>query len=98
MRKIIKESIQAFNSAISFKKQNMEVIVKPNVTILLLHGNEIAYSYNDPERTLSITNAGWFTNTTKERLNALDDVYLVQKRGLWFLNGVEWDGNLINIK
>ena len=71
MRKITKESTEAFNNATPFNKQNMSVEVKPNVTILKLHGNAIAYRYNDPERTLSITNCGWESNTTKERLNAL---------------------------
>jgi len=63
MRKITKESIQAFLSAEPFNKQNTSVEVLPNVTILKLHSNPIAYLYNDPNNTLSITNADWFTNT-----------------------------------
>ena len=51
MRTITRESITAFNNAKSFKKQNMSVEVLPNVTILKLHGNSIAYQYNDPEKT-----------------------------------------------
>ena len=98
MRTITKESIAAFNNANTFNKQNMSVEVLPNVTILKLHGNSIAYQYNNPERTLSITNCGWQSNTTKERLNALNDVYIYQKKGIWYLNGAEWDGNLIDIK
>jgi len=81
-----------------FKKSNMEVEVLPNVTVLKLFGNRIAYRYNDPERTLSITNCGWNTATTKERLNALPDVSIQQVRGEWFLNGREWDGKLIDVK
>jgi len=81
-----------------FKKSNMEVEVLPNVTILKLFGNRIAYRYNDPERTLSITNCGWNTVTTKERLNALPDVSIQQVRGEWFLNGKKWDGKLIDVK
>tara|TARA_R110001606_G_scaffold265802_1_gene414790 strand:- start:173 stop:478 length:306 start_codon:yes stop_codon:yes gene_type:complete len=98
MKTITKESIEAFNSAKTFNKQNMSVEVLPNVTILKLHGNSIAYQYNNPERTLSITNCGWQSNTTKERLNALNDVDIYQKKGIWYLNGAEWDGNLIDIK
>jgi len=97
MAKITEESIDAFNSATPFNKQNMSVEVKPNVTILKLHGNPIAYRYNDTEKTLSITNAGWLSKTTKERLNAIDGVSIAQKKGVWFLNGIEWDGNLIDI-
>mgnify|MGYP003645007467 CR=1 FL=1 len=97
MRKITEESVKAFLNAKKFNKQNMSVEVLPNVTILKLHGNEIAYQYNDPQKTLSITNCGWFTVTTKERLNALPNVNINQKNFVWFLNGVEWDGNKIDI-
>tara|TARA_R110000751_G_scaffold3827_13_gene17843 strand:- start:106 stop:399 length:294 start_codon:yes stop_codon:yes gene_type:complete len=97
MRKITKESVQAFMNAQKFKKSNMEVVVLPNVTVLKLYGNEIAYRYNDPERTLSITNCGYFTVTTKERLNGLDGVSIYQKQGQWYLNEEEWDGELTDI-
>ena len=97
MRKITKESINAFLNANKFNKQNMCVEVLPNVTILKLHGNSIAYLYNDPDKTLSISNCGWFTPTTKERLNALPNVHIQQKNFKWFLNGKEWNGNLIDI-
>ena len=98
MRKITEESVNAFMNARKFKKANMEVEVLSNVTILKLHGNPIAYRYNDPSRTLSITNAGWETTTTKERLNAIDGVSIYQKNWVWYLNGKEWDGKLIDIK
>jgi len=98
MTKITFESIEAFNNATPFKKQNMQVAVYPNVTVLLLHDNEIAYRYNDPKKTLSIRNCGWQSKTTKERLNALDGVNIVQKNFVWYLNGKKWDGNLIDIK
>lgn len=97
MRKITEESVNAFMNAERFKKANMEVEVLPNVSILKLHGNSIAYRYNDPERTLTITNCGWFSNTTKERLNALPNVDIYQKNYKWFLNGQEWNGNKIDI-
>ena len=98
MRKITEESICAFNASRKFNKGNMSVEVLPNVTILKLHGNSIAYRYNDPERTLSITNCGWETNTTKERLNGLNGVSIHQSNFIWYLNGKEWDGELIDIK
>lgn len=98
MKKITKESINAFINAKAFRKSNMEVEVKPNVTILRLHGNAIAYLYNDPNKTLSITNCGWFSNITKERLNAIPNVRIYQKNWVWYLNGQEWDGKLIDIK
>ena len=75
MRQITRDSINAFMNDKKFKKQNMKVDVLPNVTILKLHGNIIAYRYNATEGTkkeLFICNCGWFTPTTKERLNALE--------------------------
>ena len=100
MRKITKESIQAFNSATPFNKSNMGVVVSPLGLIALeLYGNIIAsYNCNDPKKTLSITNCGYFTNTTKERLNGLEGVSVNQSKGLWYLNGNEWDGSLIDLK
>ena len=97
MRKITEESTKAFLNAEPFKKANMEVKVEPNVTILLLYGNAIAYKYNDPKQTLSITNCGWESNTTKERLNALPNVSIQQKNFEWYLNGEKWDGKLIDV-
>tara|TARA_R110002167_G_scaffold79688_1_gene219662 strand:- start:121 stop:417 length:297 start_codon:yes stop_codon:yes gene_type:complete len=97
MRNITIESINAFLSAKKFKKSNMQVEVLPNVTVLKYQGNDIAYRYNDPKKTLSITNCGWFSNTTKERLNGLPNVSIQQKNFIWYLNGNEWNGNLINI-
>jgi len=98
MRNITEQAIVAFYSANKFKVSNTQIIVKDNVTIMLLHGNEIAYRYNDPEHTVSIRDAGWASNTTKERLNGLNGVHIQQKKGQWYLNGEVWNGSLINIK
>lgn len=98
MRQITNLSVSAFLNGESFNKQNMSVEVLPNVTILKLHGNSIAFKYNDPKRTLSITNCGWESTTTKERLNALPGVSIQQKNFIWYLNGVQWDGKLIDIE
>jgi hypothetical protein len=97
MRKITSESVAAFLNAKKFNKSNMSVEVLPNVTVLKYQGNEIAYKYNDTKKTLSITNCGWFSNTTKERLNALPNVRIQQKNFVWYLNGKEWDGSLTDI-
>jgi len=98
MRKITNDAINSFMSASKYNSSNTTVEVLPNVTILKLHGNAIAYKYNDPDKTLSITNAGWQSNTTKERLNGLPNVRINQKQGKWYLNGAEWDGKLIDVK
>ena len=97
MKIITQKSVQAFINAKPFKQDNTEVVVLPNVTILKLFGNEIAYQYNDPERTLSVTNCGWFSDTTKERLNGIPNVSIRQSKGLWYLNGAYWDGKLTDV-
>ena len=98
MRKITNEAVSAFMQGRSFKKSNMTIEVQPNVTVMRLYGHPIAYRYNDPERTLSISACGWLTNTTKERLNALPGVNIYQRNWQWYLNGKEWNGELIDIK
>ena len=98
MSNLTHDSVEAFMNAVPFKKSNMKVDVLDNVTILRLHGNAIAYLYNDPQRTLSITNCGWFSKTTKERLNAIPGVSVKQKNFDWYLNDVKWDGNLVDVK
>lgn len=97
MKVITEKSVQAFMNAKRFKRDNTEVVVLPNVTILKLFGNEIAYRYNDPERTLSVTNCGWFSKTTKERLNGIPQVSIRQSKGLWYLNDNYWDGKLTDV-
>lgn len=97
MRKITRESVMAFMEARPFKKDNTTIEVLPNVTIMSLFGNRIAYQYNDPDRTLSITTCGWKSATTKERLNAIPGVHIKQIKGKWLLNDVEWEGGLIDV-
>jgi hypothetical protein len=98
MRTITQKAVNAFLNAQKFKLSNTKVKVLENVTILLYQDNPIAYLYNDPQRTLSIQNCGWFSNTTKERLNGLPNVKISQKNFVWYLNGKEWNGNLIDVK
>jgi hypothetical protein len=97
MRTITQKAVNALLNAQKFKLSNTEVKILENVSILLYQNNPIAYLYNDPKRTLSIQNCGWFSNTTKERLNGLPNVKISQKNFVWYLNGKEWNGKLIDI-
>lgn len=98
-RQITATAIEHFNTATAFKSGNTEVQVLPNVTVLKLFGNEIAYQYNNPERTLSICDGGYkMSKTTQERLNGLNGVKVMVKGGETYLNGIVWDGKLIDIK
>ena len=86
MRQITKEAVDAFLNGRYYKKSNMEVAGGN----MYLHGNKIAWF--DKNGQLWITNCCWLTNTTKERLNALPNVHIIQRNYHWYLNGVEWDG------
>lgn len=96
MRTITQNSINAFLNNQTFKSSNTTVEKNVNYILLKLHGNVIARKGLHDGKT-EITNAGWQTNTTKERLNGLPNVSIKQKAGQWFLNGELWDGNLIEI-
>jgi len=103
MRLITEQSVTAFLNGNKFNKSNMSVEVEPNVTTLKYQGNAIAYKYNDPKNTISITNCGWESTTTKERLNGVIELSglnigrIYQKNWVWYLDGKEWNGNLIDI-
>ena len=96
MRKITRDSVNAFLNRQTFKRQNMEVTSFDDSFYLKLHGNTIAVLHGDG--TLMITNAGWQSNTTKERLNGLPNVNIHQKNFVWYLNGEEWNGRLTEVK
>ena len=89
MRAITMEAVNAFVNGRNFKSSNTVVRGKS----FYLHGNKIAWY--DERGSLWITNCGWQTNTTKERLNGLPNVSIVQKNYQWYLNGQKWDGEPI---
>ena len=94
-RKITQEACYAFENLGEYKKSNTEVRKINDVSSeMYLHGNLIAYS--DASGTY-ISNGGWSSNTTKERLNGLTGVRIHQKDFQWHLNGEAWDGNWIRI-
>ena len=94
-RKITEESLQNFYLRKKFNKSNMSVeITDEGFPLLKLHGNPIAGK--DYDGTW-ITDAGWPTRTTFERLNGLNDVRVNTKKGQVYLNGEEWDGKKVYI-
>lgn len=98
MRQVTQKAVAAFMEGRNFQMSNTSVEVSgEGVTRMRLHGNLIAMRPADFSRRFFISNAGWFSNTTKERLNGLPGVNICQKKGVWYLNGKEWDGNSIEI-
>lgn len=61
---------------------------------LYLHGNKIARLCLNGD--IDITNAGYFTRVTKDRLNKLG-AKITQKNKIWYKDGVEWDGKWIKL-
>lgn len=107
MRKITKQSATALIAGQTFKSANTEVLHKAilrngkfpmgdHFTVLELHGNEIA-AIDSRDGSLWITNSGWQTNITKERLNGINGVSISQVKGMWYLNGKEWDGEWVKV-
>lgn len=107
MRKITNNAVNAFLSRNEFKQANTEVLHKAmcstfgtpkgdHFTVMELYGNAIA-AIDSKDGMLSITNAGWQSNTTKERLNGLPNVSICQKNFVWYLNGKIWDGSIIKV-
>jgi hypothetical protein len=94
MRKISEQAADALIFGYSFNKSNTRVNLVVGGTRMYLHNNLIAEKING---TVRITNSGWFSNTTKDRLNALPNVSISQSKGVWYLNGNPWDGKLIEI-
>lgn len=95
-RKITKEVIEAFMNATQIRKANTSIVVDGSLVKMYLHGNLIAVRDSAKDR-ISITSAGWQTNTTKERLNGIPGVCISQRKWVWYLNGQQWDGKLKQI-
>jgi len=88
MRKVTQIICGAFENRRTAKLGNTQT----DGEALYLHGNKIA---EWREGVLWITNAGWTSNTKKERLNGLRGVSISQKDFTWYLNGKAWDGSWI---
>jgi len=90
MKIVTQKAVATFNNKGNATFNNTQVVTENGVTSMFLFGNKIA---EEKEGILRITNAGWESNTTKERLNALNGVNINQKNFVWYLNGEEWNGN-----
>lgn len=96
MRKITALAIDAFLDGYSFYSGNTIVEQTNSASVMYLHGRLIAMI--SPSGKLLISNGGWSSNTTKERLNGIPNVNIVQKNFVWYLNGVAWDGSTIAVE
>jgi hypothetical protein len=88
MKRITFDAVNAFLNNERFKKSNTQVINGS----MYLYGHQIAWH---EKGKVWISNCGYKTATTKERLNGLPHVNITQKKGEWYLNGQKWDGKPI---
>ena len=84
MKQVTQQACTAFNNGRQWRKDNTEVFTAGSDTFMTLYNNPIARRSNGK---VFVSHAGWRTNTTKERLNGLPGVNIVQKNFVWFLNG-----------
>jgi len=98
--KITEDSVDAFLARRPFRRENMEVVVKDNVSYLYLHGNRIGINTNG---MVSISTCGWETRTTLMRLREVlrrvsPQSRLYTKKFILYFDDKEWNGNfkLIN--
>lgn len=79
-----------------------------NNTYLIRHDNYLALRYHStevvkfyPDNSIVLDNGGWFTSTTKERINMAIGNKLYQSKGVWYIgnlryqNGMKIQGNKI---
>ena len=90
MRKITQEACHALLYGKRYKRSNTKV----EDDVLYLFDNAIAKVCNGE---LYISDGGRKSATTKERLNGLRGVEITQKKWVWYLNGIKWDGRWINV-
>ena len=91
MRKITELSVDALKEQRNFKLRNTEV----RNNSMYLHGHKIAWI--DANDYLWITNCGYDTNTTNERLRGLPGVYIYHRNGILHLNHKPWTGSQTRI-
>lgn len=90
MKKITEESVKSFLARKYYKNANMLISNEGSIWYMRLFGNKIAAMEEDG--SIWISAARWFSVTTKDRLNAIPNVKIVQKNWKWYLNGNLWDG------
>lgn len=88
MRQVTRDIVSKFLDAVPACISNSQVVVYGTDVYLLLHGNQIAKRCLDTGRVF-ISNAGWESVTTKERLNGVLEFLgkgkIYQCRGVWYL-------------
>lgn len=98
MRKITQAASHAFYHGYNFKRGNTRVVHDEDGTAkLYLHGNLIATKHW--LIGVSISDGGWQTPTTKERLHGvIGPGRIRQHNWQWYLDGLAWGGNPTSVE
>ena len=83
MRKVTRLTCEAFEGGMAKRMGN----TRTDGHSLYLHGNKIA-EWRDGEVYVSL--AGWDTVTTRERLNGLTNCHVFRRKGVTYINGIEF--------
>ena len=97
MKIVTQNAVACFRNGGNATFSNTQVVTEHGVSKMYLLGNLIAILDHNVGGVLKITNAGWKSNTTKERLNGLPNVNIRQRGGMWELNGYLWKGDLVTV-
>jgi hypothetical protein len=97
MKIVTQNAVACFRNGGNATFNNTAVVTENGVSKMYLFGNLIATLEHSVGGVLKVTNAGWKSNTTKERLNGLPRVSIQQKKGEWYLNGQLWNGELTQV-
>ena len=89
MRKVTNEMIVAFSNNKNYKNKNTTVSVGEEETAILLHGHMIAYRDHKTGKVY-ISNCGYETTVTKERLNAVILSEIGTAKGKIFQKQRDW--------
>lgn len=100
MRKITKETARAFYNMQTCKKSNVVVDYGINHHMYYFLHNNLIGDYNPKKEELTIMDAWWQTNTTKERLNWILDAFWIndwiyQKNWTWYIWDEKWTGSKV---
>jgi hypothetical protein len=97
MKAVTQNAVACFRNGGNATFNNTQVVTEDGVSKMYLFNNLIATLERNVGGVMKITNAGWKSNTTKERLNGLPKVSIQQKKGDWYLNGELWNGQLTKV-
>ena len=91
MRKVTETQVNNYLNDVQKTVGNTTVSVNEDTTAMMYHGNIIALK-DRKSGAIQITNCGWETNTTKERLNGLiqavkgHEQKIYQRNFNWYLD------------